>query len=336
MRELLYIGNKLEKHGAAPTSVDILPYLLEQEGYKFKTASSIKNKAFRLLHMLFSVLKNTKDKDLVLIDTYSTSNFWYAVLCGQLCNTLTIPYIFILHGGNLKKRFDKSSSKVLDVFYKAKSCVVPSNFLMQSLKNYKFNNLRYIPNSINLTDYKFKRRNLLQPRLLWVRAFDEVYNPSLAIEVLEILIRNGIDAKLCMVGPEKDGSLKETKFLAKEKDLPVIFTGKLDKKEWIELSQEYDIFLNTTSVDNTPVSLIEAMALGIPIVTTNVGGIPFLIEDEQNGILVEPGNASAMVEAIEKLLHEPELSERLSVNGRNVARNHDWKQVKHFWLELLG
>ena len=66
------------------------------------------------------------------------------------------------------------------------------------------------------------------------------------------------------------------------------FTGKLSKQEWRDLSKDYNVFINTTNFDNTPVSVIEAMALGIPVVSTNVGGLPFLITDKVDGVLVEP------------------------------------------------
>lgn len=335
MTGILYIGNKLEKHGAAPTSVDTLPSLLQPEGFKFKTVSSIKIKSLRLIHMLWSVFKNIRYRELVLIDTYSTSNFWYAVLCGQVCWVFSVPYIFILHGGNLKNRFEKSSSRVLSIFRDAKVCVVPSLFLKDQLQNFSFN-LKQIPNSINLPFYKFSQRRVLRPKFLWVRAFAKVYNPEMAILVLEKILKNYPHAELCMVGPEKDGSLREVQELVRKKNLNVTFKGKLDKKEWTELSENYDIFLNTTSVDNTPVSLLEAMALGIPIVSTNVGGIPYLIVDHLNGLLVEAGDVEAMAEAIENLLRNPELSEKLSINGRSFVEKHDWKQVKQFWLELLG
>ena len=80
-----------------------------------------------------------------------------------------------------------------------------------------------------------------------------------------------------MVGPDKDGSLEKTKQYAKEKGVlhRVRFTGGLSKTEWIELSKDYNIFINTTNVDNTPVSVMEAMALGFPVISTNVGGVPF-------------------------------------------------------------
>ena len=99
-----------------------------------------------------------------------------------------------------------------------------------------------------------------------------------------------------MVGPEKDGTMASCKKLAKKHDLDVRFTGKLRKKHWAELSKNYDFFINTTSIDNTPISVIEAMSLGLAIISTNVGGMPMLIEDHHDGILTPENDENAMVE----------------------------------------
>ncbi len=335
MKKILYIGNKLEKHGAAPTSVDILPELLTEEGIDFKAVSHFKNKPLRLLHMLSSILMKHKKFDLVLIDTYSTSNFWYAVLSGYCCRMFKLPYIFILHGGNLGQRFAESSKEILKIFEKAYFNIVPSKFLMEQLEKFKLENLLYIPNAINISNYPFKQRNKFSPRILWVRAFDKVYRPKLAVKVIAALRQEFPDAELCMVGPEKDGSQKILREYVEEHRLPVTFCGKLSKDEWAELSRNYDIFLNTASIDNLPVSVLEAMALGLPVVSANVGGIPYLIKHDQTGKLAE-GNVKDLTQKITSLILDTQQSECISRNARAEAEKYDWAKLKTFWVDLLG
>ena len=95
------------------------------------------------------------------------------------------------------------------------------------------------------------------------------------------------------------------------------------------------MFINTTNVDNTPVSVIEAMALGLPVVSTNVGGIPFLLEDGVDALLVEPNDQEAMCRAIERLKSDPELVKQLTLNARKKVENFDWEVVKHQWKKLF-
>lgn len=139
-----------------------------------------------------------------------------------------------------------------------------------------------------------------------------------------------------MVGPDKDGSLARCKKVAAELNLPVTFTGMLKKKEWIALSKDYNIFINTTNFDNMPVSVMEAMALGLPVISTNVGGLPFLIDHEIDGILVPPNNPAAFVNAINKLRENPVLVNTLSNNARSKIEALDWQVIKHKWNSVLG
>ena len=207
--------------------------------------------------------------------------------------------------------------------------------MLDTFKKEGYVNLTFIPNTLEIDKYPFLLRKELQPKLLWVRAFDTIYNPLLAVKVIEALLEKNIDASLCMVGPEKDGALAECKEIALQKNLPITFTGMLKKKEWIALSKEYDIFINTTNFDNTPVSVMEAMALGLPVISTNVGGLPYLIEEDVNGILVSPNNINSFVEAIIDLLSDLEKSQTLAKNARVKVEGFDWEVVKEKWDEVL-
>jgi glycosyltransferase involved in cell wall biosynthesis len=157
----------------------------------------------------------------------------------------------------------------------------------------------------------------------------------MAIDVIEKVISHYPKIELCMVGPENGFTVEDLKKYAKNKKINVIFTGKLSKAEWIELSKDFDIFINTTHFDNTPVSLIEALALGLPVVSTNVGGIPYLVKDRETAILVNDSDAQAMADAITELIKNPELAQKLAANGRKLAEQFDWHIVKNQWKEIL-
>jgi glycosyltransferase involved in cell wall biosynthesis len=129
--------------------------------------------------------------------------------------------------------------------------------------------------------------------------------------------------------------LVKTKDRAKELGLEVVFTGKLSKPEWITLSKDYAIFINTTHFDNTPISVIEAMGLGLAVVSTNVGGIPFLLEHDTNALLVPDNGVEEMVAAVEKLVENPNFYVKLTQTARNKAAGFDWAIIKQKWTEIL-
>ena len=317
------------------STIDTLSEQLRGEGFDLITASSKSNMFWRLLDMLFTVVKFRKESSYVLIDTYSTSAFWFAFFVSQLCRLLKLPFIPILHGGNLPYRIKKDPYLSKLIFKNACCNVAPSNYLKNEFEKAGYENVIYIPNTIELQNYTYKERKEIQPKLLWVRAFARIYNPKMAIDVLCKLKEYYPEAELCMVGPDKDGSLDETKKYAKSLNLSVTFTGGLTKKEWVLLSEKYDVFINTTHFDNTPVSVIEAMSLGLPVISTNVGGISFLLEDEKDSILVNDNDVIAMANAIKTLLENSHYVSQLTYRALEKVEKFDWQKVRFEWKQLL-
>ena len=335
--KLLYIGNALAKHGIAPTTADTTPVLFRNEGFQVAVSSSNKSSVWRLLNMLWSIVRCARSVDFVLIDTYSTKNFWYAYFCSQLCRVMRLRYIPILHGGDLPHRMDRSRIMAKAIFLNSYRNVAPSGYLLDALKERGFTG-EIIPNTLNVEDYKFRLRETIRPKLLYVRAFAGLYNPQMALYVLKDLIATNRDAQLCMVGADKDGTMEECQLLARELEVEhhVKFAGKLSKKDWHTLSEDYDIFINTTNKDNTPVSVMEAMALGLPVVSTNPGGIPFLIENENDGLLVDVNDVDAMAAKIRLLLGDPISAVSLTKAARSKVEGFDWKHVWLSWSELFN
>jgi len=349
-KNLLYLGNKLSNKGRSVTSIETLGILLLKEGYELKFSSSRKNQLLRLVDMLWSVYVNKKDIDILIIDTYSTTAFWYAYLCAKLAKIYKLSYIPILRGGDLPKRLQNNPKLCRQLFGNALVNIAPSNYLLEAFQEAGFTNLKYIPNTLEIKKYQFRQREKLQLKLLYVRSFAHIYNPMLALQVLKELLKSYPEATLLqvlkellksypeatlsMVGPFKDDSIHQCKAYAKEHQLPVKFTGGMQKEEWLAYAQDFDLFINTTNVDNTPVSVMEAMALGLPVVTTNVGGIPYLIQ-ENEAMLVPPNDVETMLKAIKSLLKKSSLAAELSSKGRKKVEAFDWEQVKHKWEEVL-
>lgn len=304
---------------------------------KLRLVSRFQNQLLRLLHMLWSVIRFGRNEQPVIIDAYSTLNFYFAFATGIICRCLSITYSCVLHGGNLPARLRRNPRMCNMLFGAARENIAPSGYLQVEFQQAGYAT-RLIPNFIPIENYLFRQRTQLRPHLLWVRAFDATYNPGMAIEVIQLLSQRYPDAQLCMVGPDKDGSMAVCKASAEELGVvdKVIFPGRHTKSEWIAMSEQYDIFINTTNFDNTPVSVIEAMALGLPVVSTNVGGIPYLIEDGKTGLLVPKGDIDAMCQAVESLISDKIKARNIAAGARNKAEQFDWTVVKQQWLKVLN
>jgi len=230
--------------------------------------------------------------------------------------------------------FSKTSKLTFKAAYKL---VAPSNFMKVRFKEHGYETV-LIPNMLNIKNYQFSERVRSKASLFWLRSFRKHYNPILAVKVLHELLLKGVDADLIMVGPDSgDGSLAEVIEFIQSHDLVdcVKIPGLLSKQEWIEISEDRTILLNTTNIDNTPISVIECMGLGINIISTNVGGIPYLLEDENDALLVPPDDKELMTNAVQKLLSEPELASTLSRNARRKVESFDWNVVKQQWNDVL-
>lgn len=330
---ILYVGNILSVGGGSVGFIETMTPKLANR-YAIKSVSSIQSKPFRLLHMLFSVWRYRNTCEVVLVDTFSTQAFWFSYGVGRFCNLLKLPFIPIVRGGDFVNRLSKSKKECDFLFTRSYLNIVPSKFLEFHFNQAAYR-VTYIPNFIELKKYPFKLREPVRARILWVRAFHKIYNPVMAIEVINRM--NTTDVTLCMVGADTDGSRSLVEKRIEELKLSdkVMLTGRLLKEEWIELSKEYDIFINTTTIDNMPVSVIEAMALGLPVVSTDVGGISFLMENRKNGILIESNNVEAMTKAVKELIANPEYAKSLSLNARRMVEDFDWERVSLKWFEVL-
>tara|TARA_B100001250_G_scaffold413708_1_gene448737 strand:- start:546 stop:1559 length:1014 start_codon:yes stop_codon:yes gene_type:complete len=330
---ILFIGNFLTAHGYNPTFLEILGNELSEK-YDIELVSSKKNKLFRLYDMFKYYIINLKKIKLLIIDTYSSNAFYYALLLAFFSILMNKKYILVLSGGGLGRRLDNSFLFNI-ILRKSYLNISPSKYLYKKFINY---NIEYIPNYIDLEKYHFKKRKNLAPNLLWVRSLHEIYNPKMAVLVLKSLIKTYPKATLCLVGPAKDESLNEIQRLIKKYDLvkSIIVTGRLNKRDWIKLSIDYDIFINTTNYDNHPVSVIEVMALGLPVVTTNVGGIPYFLKNNETAKLVGKNDVVGMVLAIDEYINDSFNSIEIAMNARKlVSREYSKEIIFNKWCSII-
>lgn len=335
---LLLIGNYLTGPGYNQNTWQDLASRLREAGYDVRTTSNRETKVLRLLAMLTTIWRHRKEYDIAQVDVFSGTAFIWAYLSAWLLHKLNKPFILTLHGGNLPAFAQRHPARVQRLLAGARAVTVPSRYLLEAMRPYR-EDLQLIPNALDLSRYPFSRRVSPAPTLIWLRAFHEIYNPRLAIEVLHLLRVSFPAARLIMVGPDKgDGSLQKTQQRAVEMGLAdsVEFTGGVPKSEVPVRLNLGDIFINTTNFDNTPVSVMEAMACGLCVVSTNVGGLPYLLKDGEDALLIPPDDPDAMAAAVMRILTEPGLAEQLSTNARKKAEQFDWQIVLPMWGKIIN
>ena len=311
---------------------------LSSTGWSVAVTSTKINRFARLLDMLVTVRRRAASYDLAVVDVFSGPAFFWAECVCWLLRRMGKPIMLALHGGSLPDFARRWPGRVRRLLRSAADVTTPSGYLKEELRCYHAD-IRLVRNPIELGRYSFVCRNHPKPDLVWLRAFCEIYNPSLGPRVVAALVGEFPAVSLAMIGPDKkDRSLQRTRATGAKLGVQrhLSFPGAVVKSDVPLALSEGDIFLNTTNVDSAPVSVLEAMACGLCIVSTNVGGIPYLVEDEKNGLLVPPNDAGAMAAAVRRVLTEQGLAQRLSRNARTKAEQHDWSVILPQWEQLLA
>jgi glycosyltransferase involved in cell wall biosynthesis len=331
-----FVGPLLGKHPNWVTSQgEILAALFAGAGYSVKQTSTVPNRLLRLADTIAHLLSWWKQVDVVVLMVFSGPAFGMADISSWLARALGIPLVLWLHGGNLPQFSRQHPAWVRRVLARGMRIVSPSAYLANFFARWDYQ-VDVIPNVLALEDYAYCHRQQVQPRLLWMRTFEDLYYPEMAVEVLAQLQSSYPEATLTMAGQAK-GTLARAQALTSARGLAgkVRFAGFLDKAGKQREFARHDIFLNTNRVDNMPVSVVEAAAFGLPVVATAVGGIPYLLEHEKTGLLVDNEDVAGMTTAVIRLLENPSLAARLSDQGRQLAESCAWEIVQSKWEQIF-
>jgi len=331
------VGSHAARADLYPSANQLLAERFRQDGHETLVTSRRRRRVAKLLDMAHTLWARRARYDVVIVDTFSTTALWYARFTTWLATSLGKRAVVVLRGGRLGELAAESPRALRGLFRRASRIVAPSEFLAREISARMGVAVDVIPNAIELDRYPCRVRVRAEPRLFWLRSFREFYRPRLAVEVAARVAAHHPTLQLVMAGPEADGSLRRCRALAHRLGLAerVQFPGLVSKTELRRLGDTSDVFLNTSSVDNTPVSVIEAMAMGLCVVSTDVGGLPDLLEHGRTALLVPGDDPDAMAEAVLAILAQPALAERLSGNAAAHARTFDLPRVAERWYRLV-
>lgn len=247
------------------------------------------------------------------------------------------PVVVNYRGGGAEAYFRRSIGRVRPSLNRAALIAVPSAFLQQVFDRFELPTT-VIPNIID--------RSRFQPAamppapapftLVVTRNLENIYRVDTAIRALARVVQAGHDAVLRIAG---SGPQRESlQALASELDVAdrVVFEGRLGREEIVALYQSAHAMLNPASVDNMPNSVIEALACGVAVISTDVGGVPFIVSHEETALLVPAGDDAALAGAIVRLMQDAALAERLRTNGLAAVEQYTWANVRQRWLQAYA
>jgi len=291
---------------------------------------------FRLLPYLLTVWKMAGRVD--VIHLMANSGWSWQLFSAPVIwigNMRKTPVIVNYRGGGALNYFSNSIRWVSPTLKRATCIVVPSAYLETVFSGFGFKT-RIIPNIIDLARFKpgQQEENPEIFHLIITRNLEPIYGIETAIRAIARVKEQipGIQLTIAGSGPQRG----ELESLVKKSGLQdkVTFTGRLDSEKVLTLYQSADVMLNPTTTDNMPNSVLESMACGVPVITTNVGGIPYIVENEETALLVAVGDDKEMAKQIVRLYLEPQLRRKLRIQGLEAVKPYSWPKVKSQWLSL--
>ncbi len=253
-----------------------------------------------------------------------------ALLIGLLRGT---PVIINYRGGLAEEFFAAAPSHVLSLMRRAALRVTPSAFLRRVFAQHGLE-ADVIPNIVDLDRFGRRQRREFgaAPHVVVARNLEPIYGLATALQAMALLRRKYPAATMTVAGsgPQLAELLAQAATLGLSD--AVHFPGRIDHADMPSLYARADCALNPSTVDNMPNSVLEAFASGVPLVSTNVGGVPDIVADGVSGLLVPPGDAEAMVAAMMRVLGDRELERRLTEAGATQVQAYSWPQVRDLWL----
>lgn len=334
MMKILFIGNFLSKHSGTKGAVEKLAPTFKSIEVDPKLVSSIQNKYLRLAHMIFASLFS-KYK-VIHIDLYSGAAFKYAELCSKIGKFRKKKVVLNLRGGMLIEVYERNPERVNKLFNTCSLIITPSLFLQEYFNAHNFNT-HYLPNGFDFSNFPYNRDNVISNSLLWVRAFNDIYSPEVAIETLKRVHEKHPDARLTMIGPNKGKRADVEKLIEKyQLEKFVEITGPQPNNELYKYYQTHQAFLNTTQYESFGNCIAEAASCGIPIVSNKVGEVPYLWEHGKNSFLVENNSPEEFAKCCIDLFDNSKLSNSISKSAKEHIEQFNTSSILIRWKDLLS
>jgi L-malate glycosyltransferase len=253
-----------------------------------------------------------------------------AILAGRLRRARVVLHY---HSGEAEDHLARWGVLVHPWLRLVDEIVVPSAYLRDVFVRHGYR-ARVIPNVVDTSRFRYRERTPLRPRLLSTRHLERYYRVDTCLEAFALLKAQYPEATLTVAGRgSEEGRLRQ---LARSLGIEPRFLGRVERDAMPDLCDEADIFVNASVVDNQPVSVLEALATGMAVVSTGTGDIAAMVRDGETGRIVPPDDPAAMAKAVATLLENPDRTLRLVRRAAQEVQRYAWSRIREQWLDVYG
>lgn len=327
--KVLLITNYKEDVGGISGQVALLQEHLAGEGIVadiFSTRGSLfyRLSLFRHLH------REGKNYDLFHIHCCSNLGFLPAVVGIMVGRRLGKRIVLTYHGGDADRFFRRHTRLVKHFLLRTDANIVLSGFLAVIFGQYGIPHT-VIPNVVEMDGSRYRERERVQPRFISTRTLSPLYNIECIIHAFSRVCQQFPEARLTIVG---DGpSRPSLEQLVRDLHLEghVAFTGRVANEAIYDYLDQADIFLSSPRIDNMPVSVMEAFNAGLLVISSRVGGVPYMVTDGTSGLLFESDNAEQLAQRMLSAVENPGQTLRMTQAAHGSLAQYSWNNV---WTKL--
>jgi len=308
-----YVGTNL----ALPRWLERIPYLRTMVRFPIYLAK---------------LLAGLREADVTHIFSAAFSSFLISTVPAFYASRILGKKVIVNYRSPFGKRHVSASWIARGVLRRADKVVVPSEYLVDVFREFHVM-AQAIPNVVDLTLFSYRAREPLRPFLLSSRNLEFRYGVDLVVRAFAEVQKVFPEARLWVVGegPQENAIRR----LIAELDLKEVeVAGRVTRGNIGRFYDKADILVNAPRVDNMPVSILEAFASGLPVVTTDAGGIPYIVRHEQTGLVSNTEDWRQLAANVIRLLQDPTLAPRLTENAYQQSFTYHWGTIRQNWLRL--
>lgn len=281
---------------------------------------------------LTKLLAGLREADIAHIFSAAFSSFLISTVPAFCVSRILGKKVIVNYRSGLAKKHLSSSWIARGILQSADKALVPSAYLVEVFRKFHVT-AQAIPNLVDPTQFSYRVREPLRPFLLCSRNLEPCYGIDLVLRAFAEVQKVFPEARLWLLGEGSQESAIRRQIA--ELDLKGIeMTGRVTRESIGRIYDEADILVNASRVDNMPVSILEAFASGLPVVTTDAGGIPYIVEHEKTGLLNNTEDWRQLAANVIRLLHDPTLVRRLTEKAYQQSFTYQWSNVRQHWLRL--
>lgn len=299
---------------------------------KLQSIKYVRTVTTSILYML-NLLREVRKFDVIHIFSASYLSFLIAPTPAIFVSKLYGKKIVLnYHSGEAEDHLRRWRRSTIPILNLCDAIAVPSDYLVRVFASFGLK-ATAIYNIIEVDQFAFRERTPLRPIFLSNRNLEAHYGVDCVLRAFALIQQKVPGAVLTIVG---DGSQRQA--LEKLKTELALrqtsFTGRVEHEEIFRHYSDADVFLNASRIDNQPLSILEAFACGLPVVTTGAGGIPDVVTDGETAFMVPVDDCEALAARAIELLADRNIATTMIQKARKESLKYTWDVVCEQWLKL--